>query len=118
MFVFVLAAIVGVGILAMSLIKRFWNDIRDWLNNTAADVVQKYLGYDARKAMQKAVNRADRVMNKIRNVAQVYYRKDPLATHYDKVTMETTAPTYEFDDEFVKTVNEQGSLSQEMEYKQ
>lgn len=79
--------------------------------------MQKYIGYDARRAMQKAVNRADRVMDKIRNVSQVYYRSDPLATHYDKVTMEVTAPTYEFDEEFIKTIDEQRVLTQEMGYK-
>lgn len=116
---FILGAIaVGLflGASAMALVTSFWNDIKDWLNNTAADVVQKYIGYDARKAMQKAVNKADRVVNKIRNVSQVYYRSDPLATHYDKVTMEVTAPTYEFDKEFLKTMDEQGSLVQEMQY--
>lgn len=116
---FILGAIavgLALGAAAMALVTAFWEDIKDWLNNTAADVVQKYIGYDARKAMQKAINKADRVMNKIRNVSQVYYRSDPLATHYDKVTMEVNAPTYEFDDEFVKTMDEQGSLVQEMKY--
>ena len=118
MFVLGAIALVGLGALAtMSLVTKFWNDIKDWLNNTAADVVQRHIGYDARRAMQKAVNKADRVMDKIRNVSQVYYRSDPLATHYDKVTMELTAPTYEFDDEFIKTINEQRVLTQEMGYK-
>lgn len=39
------------GALAMGAITYFWDDIKNWLNNTAADVVQKYIGYDARRAM-------------------------------------------------------------------
>ncbi len=116
MFVLTAIALVGLGALAKTLVTKFWNDIKDWLNNTAADYVQHYIGYDARKAMQKAVNKADRVMDRIRNVSQVYYRSDPLATHYDKVTMEVTAPTYEFDDEFIKTIDEQRVLTHEMDY--
>ena len=57
MFVLGAIALIGLGALAMSLVTRFWNDIKDWLNNTAADVVQRYIGYDARRAMQKAVNK-------------------------------------------------------------
>ncbi len=116
----IVGAIVGgmvLGAVALKLVEKFWDSIKDWLNNTAADVVQKYIGYDARRAMQKAVNKADRFMNKIRNVSQVYYRSDPLATHYDKVTMETSAPTYEFDEEFIKTINEQRVLTTKMEYR-
>ena len=117
---FVLGAIVvgvALGALAMSLITQFWNEIKDWLNNTAADVVQEYIGYDARKAMQKAVCKADRIMDKIRNRSTVYYRQSPLASHYDKVTMEVTAPTYEFDDEFLEAIRREGNLTNEMEYK-
>ncbi len=116
MFVLGAIALVGIGVIAMGLVTKFWNDIKDWLNNTAADVVQKYIGYDARKAMQKAVNRADRVMNKIRNVSDIYYRSDPLATHYQKVTVEITAPTSEFDDRFIRTIEKERVLTQEMDY--
>ncbi len=117
MFVLGVIALVGVSTLVMGLVTKFWNDIKDWLNNTAADVVQKLIGYSVRKALQKAINKADRVMDKIRNVSQVFYRSEPLATHYDKVTMEITAPTYEFDDEFIKTIDEKRVLTQEMVYK-
>ena len=108
--------VVGLTVLAAKLVTKYWDDICYWLNNTAADVVQKYIGYDARKAMHKAVNKADRFMNKIRNVSKVYYRKDPFATYYDVVTMQNTAPTYEFDEEFIKTIDEKKALTHEMEY--
>ena len=100
-----------------SAITKFWNDIKDWLNNTAADVVQEYIGYDATKAMQKAVIIAERRDDDICVIAHVYYQSDPQATHYDKVTMEVTAPTDEFDDELIKTINEQRILTQEIQYK-
>ena len=103
-----------------SSITKFWNDIKDWLNNTAADVVQPYVGYDARKALRRAVITAERCDEDICVIAHVYYQSDPLATHYDKVTMKVTmkvtAPTYEFDDEFIKTINEQQILTQEIQY--
>ena len=116
---FVLGAIalgLGLSVAAVALVTKFWNEVRDWLNHTAADVVQRYIGYDARKAMQKAVCKADRIINKIRNIAQVYYRSTPLATYYDKVTMEVTDSTANFDKEFLNTIDQQGSIVQEMNY--
>ena len=117
---FVLGAIilgVALGAVALKLVTKYWENIRDWLNNTAANVVQKYLGYDARKALQKAVCKTDRVMSKIRNRSIVYYLSSPLATHYDKVTMEATASTFDFEKEFLDAVEKEGSIMNEMDYK-
>lgn len=100
----------------MKCVTEFWEDIRDWLNNTAADVVQKYIGYDARKAMQKAVIRAEIIENRVHVVSQVYYRRDSKTDYYDKVTVEVAAPTNEFDKEIIRLIEERGSLIQEMEY--
>lgn len=44
------------GAVLLTAIDRFWNDIAGWLNNTAANAVEKVLGYDARKFMQRAVS--------------------------------------------------------------
>lgn len=112
---FVLAA--AAATLLTTAVIAFWNDIKDWLNNTAANVVQKYIGYDARQAMQKAVCKADRVMNKVRNVSEVYYKKNRLDTYYDKVTMETEAPAYEINQEVLDEIAKSGSIIQTMEYK-
>lgn len=49
-------ALVGLGALAMGLVTKFWNDIKDWLNNTAADVVQQYIGYDARRGIDEVIS--------------------------------------------------------------
>ncbi len=118
----IIGAVAGASVAAVfgpvieSLFNKFWTSIRDWLNNTAADIVQKRLGYNARKAMQKAVNKADRILDKVRNISEVYYRSDPTSVYYDKVTIEATAPTYEYDDEFLKTLEEQGNTRSEMKY--
>ncbi len=86
------------------LLKGFWTQIRDWLNGTAADVVQKYIGYDARKALHKAVNKVDHVVNMIRNTTWAYYRSTPDARYYDKVKMTTEAPDYEFNSDLVNNL--------------
>ena len=99
----------------MTLLTTFWDEIRDWLNNTAADVVQERIGYDARKALQKAVNHVDRIMNVVRNTSQVYYRQTPLSSYYDKVVLETSAPEYEFDEELLKTLENEECRTMEME---
>lgn len=111
------AGFILVGALLTGALLIFWNDIKEWLNNTAADVVQRYIGYDARKAMQRAVCVADRVVNKIRTRSTVYYKKNRLDTYFDKVTLEATAPVYEFDDEVIEEIRQKGSIAQEMEYR-
>ena len=51
-----IGAIIGwivVGVISATFFITFWDDIKRWLNNSAADVVEKYLGYDARQFMFK-----------------------------------------------------------------
>lgn len=95
----------------------FWNDIKEWLNNTAANVVQKYIGYDARKAMQKAICTVDRVVNTIQIRSQIYYKRNRLDTFYDKVTLEASAPVYEFDEKILSEIQQKGKWVQEFQYK-
>lgn len=106
-----------VGAILTGALLYFWNDIKDWLNNTAADVVQRYIGYDARKAMQRAICVADRLINKVRVRSKVYYKRDWLATVIDVVTIETTAPEYEFDTDVLDEIKEKGELEQEFVFK-
>lgn len=110
------AGFVLVGAVLTGVLLAFWNDVRDWLNNVAADTVQKYIGYNARKAMQRAVCVADRVVNKIRTRSTVFYKKDRLDTYMDKVVLEAEAPVYEFDEEVIDKIREKGSIAQEMKY--
>ncbi|MCR5403410.1 MAG: hypothetical protein K6E91_06235 [Butyrivibrio sp.] len=107
--------ILGAAVLAVAIV-AFWDEIKGWLNSTAADVVGDFLGYDARKNMQKAICKADRIVNKIRNVATVYVRK-PGASHIDKVTMETSAPQYEISEEVRDKIEREGWIEQEFEYR-
>lgn len=95
----------------------FWNDIKEWLNNTAANAVEKVLGYNARKGMQRAVCIVDRVVNMVRNHAVIYTKSNKLATYMDKVTLEANVPVYEIDDEVIRKIREQGKLEQELQFK-
>ena len=107
--------LLGAAVLAVA-ISLFWDEIKNWLNNTAANVVEHFLGYNARANMQKAVCKADRIVNKIRSTATVYVRK-PGASHIDKVTTEATAPEYEISDEVKQKIDKEGWITQEFGYK-
>jgi len=106
-----------VGAVLTGALLYFWNDIKAWLNNTAADAVERVLGYNARKAMQRAVCIADRVVNSLRTQATVYYKRHPLDTFVDRVRLEATAPVYEFDEEVLTKIKEEGQLQQEFEFR-
>ena len=95
----------------------FWNEIRDWLNNTAANAVESVLGYNARKGMQKAICVVDRVVNTVRNRAVIYTKKERLSTYMDKVTIEAKASVYEIDEEVLKEIREKGKLEQELQFR-
>ena len=41
-------------IFACAALKYFWEDIAHWLNNTAADAVERRFGIDARKKYAKS----------------------------------------------------------------
>lgn len=106
-----------VGAALFGALALFWNEIKEWLNGTAANAVEKVLGYNARKNMHKAICVADRVMNKIRTTAVVYNKRNLIDAHYDKVTIEATAPVYEIDDEVVKKIDSENEITQEFQYK-
>lgn len=56
-------------------------------------------------------------MNNLRTRAVVYNKKNPLDTHYDRVTLEATAPVYEIDTEVLEKIHEEGELVQEMQFR-
>lgn len=107
--------VIAAGIIFASLaIKYFWEDIAQWLNNTAANAIERKFGIDARKTMQKAVCRVTRVMNKIDNVARVYFRMDE---HYMKrVDLHATQPEYETDEEVLQEIDMKKELINEFTY--
>ncbi len=96
---------------------RFWEGIRDWLTNTAANAVQKALGYSARRAMLKAICGVDRVVNKLRTLATIYCKKNPLDTHIDRVKVGCTAPTYEAEKEVLQRIEKEKQWVQELQFK-
>lgn len=106
-----------VGAVLTGALLYFWDDIRDWLNNTAADAVERVLGYNARKGMQRAICTVDRVVNTVKNHAVIYAKRDRLSTYYDKVTIEASAPAYEIDEEVLNEIKEKGKLEQELQFK-
>lgn len=106
-----------VGAVLTGALLYFWNDIKAWLNNTAADAVERILGYNARKAMQRAICVADRVVNNLRTQATVYYKRNRLDAFVDRVKLEATAPVYEFDEDVLTEIQEKGQLQQEFEFR-
>lgn len=104
------AAVVGA-------VAAFWDQIRDWLNNTAANAVEKVLGYNARQKMHRAIAKIDRVMDKVRNRSVVFTKRDQLDTTYDKVTLYSEASCYEISNDVLNEIAQKGELVQEFGYK-
>lgn len=107
-----------VGGLLVGAIAKFWDEIRDWLNNVAADFVEKHLGYNARQKMLKATSKVDRIVNKIRNTSVVYTRKNRLDNYLDKTTIIGEEDVYEVDQEVLNKIKQDGGMVQEFEYRQ
>jgi hypothetical protein len=95
----------------------FWENIAVWLNNTAANAIEKVLGYGARNRMHRAVATVDRVMKKIRNQTIVYTKQHELDTHFHKTTLTSEAPIYEIDAEVLDEIEKNNKIVQEFIYK-
>lgn len=106
-----------VGALLLTAIDRFWNDIASWLNNTAADAVEKVFGYNARKYMQRAVAAVSKLHDRLHNNTVVYTKKDRLDTHIQKITIESDAPVYEQEQEVRELFEKESEQIKEFEYK-
>jgi len=99
------------------LLDKFWEEISNWLNHTAADVVERVLGYNAKKFMNRAVVKIGRIREIIHNTAIVYTKKQAMDSFYEKVTYETDAPVYKIDSKVIEEIKKQGELVQTFEYK-
>jgi hypothetical protein len=106
-----------VGGVAATFLVTFWNEIRDWLNQVAADAVEKVFGYKARQTMHRAIAKIDRVMDKVRNTSTIYAKKNPLDTHFVKTDIVAEGNVYEIDSRVLDEVQRKGSIVQEFEYK-
>lgn len=105
------------GSVATTLFITFWDEIRNWLNQVAADAVERVFGYKARQAMHRAISKIDRVMDKVRNTATIYTKKNPLDTHYVKTDIIAEDSVYEIDNRILDEIQRKGNLVQEFEYK-
>ena len=114
---FLLAAGIIAGALLTAAVVKFWDSIRGWLDNVAADFVEKHLGYNARQKMHKAVSVVGKVMDKVRNTSTIYSKKNRLDTYYDKTTIVAEQPVYKVDSDVLKAIEEnKGKLTQEFTY--
>lgn len=114
------AGIIGwalLGAVTATVLVTFWDQIRGWLNNVAANMVEKVFGYNARNNMQKAVAKVDRVMDTIRNKATVYTKKDHLDKYFVKTEIVAKAPVNKIDSGVLEEIKKQGVLVQEFGYK-
>lgn len=107
----------AVGAVAITVIDRFWEDIAHWLNNTAANAVERVLGYNAKKNMHRAVTTISRVRDYLHNTTVVYTKENPADLYFQKVTYDTDAPVYQIDSKIIKEVNNYGKLENTFEYK-
>ena len=105
------------GAVALTAIDIFWNNIAEWLNNTAANAVERVLGYKARKCMEKAVARVSKMRDKLHNITVVYTRQSALDTHIQKVTLESSAPLYEQEQDVIELFERDNTLLKELEYR-
>lgn len=106
-----------VGALLLTAIDRFWDDIANWLNNTAANAVERVFGYNARKTMQRAVAAVSKLRDTLHNNTVVYTKKDELDTHIQKITIESNAPVYEQEQEVQELFERESEQIKEFEYK-
>lgn len=94
----------------------FWDSIRNWLNSTAANFVEKHLGYNARQKMHKAVSTATRIVDKVRNTSVIYTKKNRLDTYYDKTTIVAEQSVYKINQEVLDNIQEKGQITETFEY--
>ncbi|MEH7009212.1 hypothetical protein V7087_00075 [Neobacillus niacini] len=105
------------GVAVGTVLITFWDDIRNWLNQVAADAVERVFGYKARQAMHRAIAKVDRIMDKVRNTSTIYTKRDPLATHFVKTDIVAEDSVYEIDNRVLEEIQRKGSIVQEFEYK-
>ena len=117
---FITAAVIGwfiAGAVATACLVTFWDEVKNWLNQVAADAVERVLGYGARERMHRAIAVMDRVVNKIRNTSTIYTKRNDYDTYFDKTTIVSDCNEYEIDRDVLKEVSKRNQLVQEFGYK-
>lgn len=105
------------GAVVTGILVSFWDDIKSWLNNTAADAVERALGYSAREKMHRAIVKIDRVVDKIRNKTVIYTKRHELDTFYDKTTLTSYANQHEFSDDVLSELSKEKEKIKEFQYR-
>ena len=106
-----------IGAVIFTALAAFWDRIRDWLNNEAANFVERVLGYKARNAMYRAVCVADRVIQGVRVKARIYTKKNDLDDMYDEVIIEGMEDERDLKPEELATFNKEKEVYQEYIYR-
>lgn len=105
------------GAVVATCLVTFWDDVKNWLNNTAANFIERKLGYGARARMHRAVSRVDRFMDKVRNRAAIYMKRNELDTYFEKTTMVAEAQPYEIGQAVLNEIDKNNELVQEFGYR-
>lgn len=107
---------VALGAAATGALVAFWDEIRNWLNNVAADIVERTFGYSARNKMQRALVKIDKVMDKVRNRSTIFVKENPLDTHYLKTDIIAEADVYSVDSKVLEEIRNKKELVEEFKY--
>lgn len=102
---------------AATAIVVFWDKIKDWLNNTAANFVERHLGFNARQNMLKATAVVDRVAGRVRNITTVFTKKTAYSPIIEKITMESFEYEGNIDNQVLDEIRQKGKLVQTFEYR-
>lgn len=117
----ILTTIIGgfvLGALVVGALARFWDDIKNWLNNVAADAVEHHLGYSARNNIQKAVSVVDRIFGVLKNKSIIYTKSKPTDVYFDKTTISCEAKVADIDEDILREIEKQNNhVSNVFEYK-
>lgn len=104
---------VALGMAATGVLVAFWDEIKQWLNNTAANAIEKVFGYNARNLMQRAVAKVDRIMDKVRITSTIYTKKDPLSTTFEVIDITAETEAHTLDPKVLEEIQKKGVLTQE-----
>ena len=107
-----------VGAAAVTAVDKFWDRISHWLNNTAANLVERALGYEARQHMQRAVSNFSRFRDKIRHKSVIYAKQQATDSFVQRTTTIMEAPVHQIDTEVVAEIDKRKELEQAFDYKQ
>lgn len=99
------------------LLDSFWTAVKDWLNNTAANIVEKHLGYNARRQFVKSLCTAERQIDKIIGKDILYIRESPSAQKYKKLTVNHSSKSINYDQQLINYIDEERSIVNTMDYK-